>query len=344
MKAGKTDEAESKKVEMKSIGDRIKEIDLELSKTEVRLDHLLATIPNIPHDSVPVGHDESANVEVRRWGTPKVFDFTPKDHVELGGLLNILDLERATKLTGSRFSIQKGIGAKLERALINFMLDVQTGEHGYTEIVPPFIVNRDSLFGTGQLPKFEEDLFKLTDERNLYLIPTAEVPLTNIYRDEILDGADLPIKFTAYTPCFRSEAGSYGKDTRGILRQHQFDKVELVKFAKPEDSFDELEKLTRDAERILQLLGLPYRVMALSSGDMGFSAAKTYDIEVWLPSQNTYREISSCSKLHGFSGKAGADSFSSRARLKTGIRPHPKRFGIGGWANVAGGVGELSAG
>src|SRR5215471_10064821 len=300
MKAGKADEAEAKKAEMKRIGDRIKEIDVDLAKTEVRLEHILVTLPNLPDDSVPVGKDESANVEVRRWGTPRVFDFAPKDHVELGAMLNILDLERATKLTGARFSILRAVGAKLERALINFMLDVQTRDHGYDEVVPPFIVNRDTLFGTGQLPKFEEDLFKLTDERNFYLIPTAEVPLTNIYRDEILDDAQLPVKFTAYTPCFRSEAGSYGKDTRGILRQHQFDKVELVKLTKPEDSFDELEKMTRDAEKILQLLGIPYRVMVLSPGDMGFSSAKTYDIEVWLPSQNTYREISSCSNCTDF--------------------------------------------
>ncbi|HZS47076.1 MAG TPA: serine--tRNA ligase [Blastocatellia bacterium] len=317
MKAGKADEAESKKAEMKRIGDRIKEIDLELAKTEVKLEHLLVTLPNIPDDSVPVGHDESANAEVRRWGTPRQFDFTPKDHVELGSLLNILDLERATKLTGARFSIMKGIGAKLERALINFMLDVQTRDHSYTEVVPPFIVNRDTLFGTGQLPKFEEDLFKLTDERNFYLIPTAEVPLTNIYRDEILDGAQLPIKFTAYTPCFRSEAGSYGKDTRGILRQHQFDKVELVKLTKPEESFNELEKLTNDAEKILQLLGLPYRVVTLSTGDMGFSAAKTYDIEVWLPSQNMYREISSCSNCTDFQARRAQIRF----RRESGSKP-----------------------
>jgi seryl-tRNA synthetase len=264
---------------------------------------VLEMLPNIPHESVPVGKDESANVEVRRWGTKPDFDFEPKDHVDLGNELGILDLERATKITGARFSILNGAGARLSRALIDFMLDLHTREHGYLETLPPFIVNRDSLFGTGQLPKFEEDLFKIEDERGFYLIPTAEVPVTNYYRDEILDASVLPMKWAAYTPCFRSEAGSYGKDTRGVIRQHQFEKVELVKYSLPEKSYDELEALTLNAETILRRLGIHYRVVALSSGDLGFSNAKTYDIEVWLPSQNTFREISSCSNYEEFQAR-----------------------------------------
>jgi seryl-tRNA synthetase len=264
---------------------------------------LLATLPNIPHASVPVGDDESANAEVRRWGTPPAFSFDPKDHVDLGTALGILDLERATKIAAARFAILNGAGARLERALINFMLDVQTREHGYRETLPPFIVNRAALFGTAQLPKFEADLFKLEDERQLYLIPTAEVPVTNYHREEILDASQLPMRWAAYTPCFRSEAGSYGRDTRGVIRQHQFEKVELVKYSLPENSYEELESLTRDAEAILQRLGLHYRVVTLSTADLGFGAAKTYDIEVWLPSQNTFREISSCSNYEAFQAR-----------------------------------------
>jgi len=244
------------------------------------------------------------------------FDFTPRDHVDLATELGLLDLERAAKISGARFALLVGAGARLERALINFCLDLHTREHGYTETLPPFIVNAQTLFGTGQLPKFEGDLFKLTDERGLYLIPTAEVPLTNLYAGEILDGARLPIKLTAYTPCFRSEAGSYGKDTRGLIRQHQFDKVELVKITRPEDSFDELEKLTRDAETVLERLGLAYRRVALATGDMGFSAAKTYDLEVWLPSQNTYREISSCSNCTDFQARRAQIRFRREAKAK----------------------------
>ncbi len=264
---------------------------------------LLAVLPNLPDASVPVGADEAANVEIRRFGDAREFDFEPQDHVDLATNLGILELERATKITGARFAILNGAGARLSRALINFMLDVHTTEHGYTETLPPFLVNRNSLFGTGQLPKFEEDLFHLTDERNFALIPTAEVPVTNYHAEEILDAADLPKYYTAYSPCFRSEAGSHGRDTRGLIRQHQFEKVELVKICLPEDSADEHEKLTNDAEKILQKLGLPYRTLVLSSGDMGFAAAKTYDIEVWLPSQNTFREISSCSNCTDFQAR-----------------------------------------
>jgi seryl-tRNA synthetase len=303
MKAGQEDQAESRRQAVRELGDRIAATAEELGAVEEDLKKLMTSLPNLPHDSVPVGSDESANQEIKRWGTPPEFEFEPLDHVDLATSLGILDLERAAKMSGSRFSILTGAGARLERALINFCLDLQTKRHGYTEVVPPFIVNANALFGTGQLPKFEDDLFKLTDERNLYLIPTAEVPLTNIYAGEILDAGQLPIKMTAYTPCFRSEAGSYGKDTRGLIRQHQFDKVELVKITRPEDSYEELEKLTRDAEAALEALGLAYRRVALSTGDMGFSVAKTYDIEVWLPSQNTYREISSCSNCEAFQAR-----------------------------------------
>jgi seryl-tRNA synthetase len=265
---------------------------------------------------VPVGADESANQEIRRWGEPPAFDFDAKDHVDLGTRLGILDLDRASKIAGARFAILKGAGAMLSRALVNFMLDLHAREHGYEETLPPFIVNRDALFGTGQLPKFEQDLFKLTDERELYLSPTAEVPVTNIHREEMLDAADLPLKSVAYSPCFRSEAGSYGRDTRGLIRQHQFEKVELVKITRPEDSYDELESLTRNAERVLQLLGLHYRVVALSTGDLGFSAAKTYDIEVWLPSQQTFREISSCSNCEAFQARRAQIRFRREANGK----------------------------
>ena len=303
MKEGKREEADGRRKAVGELKDRIAELDQKRMRAEVRMLRLLSTLPNIPHESVPVGKDESANAEIRRWGTKPEFDFAPKDHVDLGTALGILDLERATKIAGARFAILNGAGARLERALINFMLDLHTREHGYQETLPPFIVNKDALFGTGQLPKFEEDLFKLVDERGLYLIPTAEVPVTNYYREEILDASQLPMKFVAYTPCFRSEAGSYGKDTRGVIRQHQFEKVELVKYSLPENSYDELESLTRDAETILQRLEIHYRVVALSTGDLGFSNAKTYDIEVWLPSQNAFREISSCSSYEAFQAR-----------------------------------------
>ena len=287
---------------MKAVGDEIKQLDDRLGQMEDELKTLELYFPNVPHESVPVGPDESANRVERTWGDKPEFDFTPKSHWDLGESLGILDFDRAAKVTGARFSFLFGAGAKLSRALMNFMLDVH-GRQGYTEVLPPFIVNDGSLRGTGQLPKFEEDLFKLRHEKDLYLVPTAEVPVTNIYRDEILDGAQLPIRYTAYTPCFRSEAGSYGKDTRGLIRQHQFEKVELVKFTTPETSWDELEKLVADAEEILQLLNLHYRVVTLSSGDMGFTSAKTYDIEVWLPGQETYREISSCSNFTDFQAR-----------------------------------------
>ena len=303
MKEGRRDEADARRQEVGHLKERIAELDRARDDAEKRMRELLSTIPNIPHESVPAGIDETANVEVRRWGTQPSFDFEPLDHVDLATSLNILDLERAAKIATSRFAILRGAGARLERALISFMLDIHTNEHGYTETLPPFIVNRDSLFGTAQLPKFEDDLFKLTDERGLYLIPTAEVPVTNMYREETLDDADLPMKMVSYTPCFRSEAGSYGRDTRGVIRQHQFEKVELVKLALPENSYEELEGLTRNAETILQRLGLHYRVVTLSTGDMGFGPAKTYDIEVWLPSQNTFREISSCSNYEAFQAR-----------------------------------------
>ncbi|HEY9501722.1 MAG TPA: serine--tRNA ligase, partial [Pyrinomonadaceae bacterium] len=303
MKDGKNEEAEKRRAEVQKLKEQIASLDHLRTETEDRMQQLLSTLPNIPHESVPVGEDESDNVEVRRWGAAPAFSFEPKDHVDLGDALGILDLERATKIAASRFAILNGAGARLERAIINFMLDVHTREHGYTETLPPFIVNRASLFGTGQLPKFEPDLFKLQDDRELYLVPTAEVPVTNYYRDEILDASDLPKRWTAYTPCFRSEAGSYGRDTRGMIRQHQFEKVELVKYALPETSYDELEALTHDAEVILQKLGLHYRVVTLSTADLGFGSAKTYDIEVWLPSQNTFREISSCSNYEAYQAR-----------------------------------------
>jgi seryl-tRNA synthetase len=316
MKSGQQEDAAARRAAVREIGDRITVTESELNEIESELNTLLVTVPNLPHDSAPVGRDESANQEIKRWGEPPVFDFEPRDHVDLATALGLLDLERAAKISGARFSILTGVGARLERGLINFCLDLQTKRHGYTEVLPPFIVNAQTLFGTGQLPKFEGDLFKLTDERNFYLIPTAEVPLTNIYADEILDGARLPIRMTAYTPCFRSEAGSYGKDTRGLIRQHQFDKVELVKITRPEDSYDELEKLTADAEAVLEALGLAYRRVMLATGDMGFSAAKTYDLEVWLPSQNTYREISSCSNCESFQARRAQIRFRRDAKAK----------------------------
>jgi len=290
--------------ETKTLREQIQEQEKVAEQLDSELRGLLVGIPNVPHASVPVGRTEEDNKEVRRWGEPPKFDFTPKPHWELGGALGILDLERAAKLTGARFAVYWDLGAKLERALANFMLDLHTREHGYTEVLPPYMVNAESMYGTGQLPKFEADLFKVPHgDKNLYLIPTAEVPVTNLYRDEVLDAASLPISLTAYTPCFRSEAGSYGKDVRGIIRQHQFQKVELVKFARPEQSYDELEKLTHDAETVLQRLGLHYRVMALCTGDMGFSSAKTYDIEVWLPGQQLFREISSCSNFEAYQAR-----------------------------------------
>jgi len=303
MKEGKKDEAESRRREVGELKDRIADLDQKRTSAETKMNELLSTVPNVPHESVPIGESEEDNVEIRRWGNPPSFDFEPKDHVDLGTALGILDLERAAKISAARFAILNGAGARLERALVNFMLDVQTRENGYEETLPPFIVNRDALFGTGQLPKFEADLFKLQDERNLYLIPTAEVPVTNYHREEILDANDLPKRWAAYTPCFRSEAGSYGRDTRGVIRQHQFEKIELVKYSLPENSYDELESLTRDAESILQRLGLHYRVVALSTADLGFASAKTYDIEVWLPSQKTFREISSCSNYESFQAR-----------------------------------------
>jgi seryl-tRNA synthetase len=287
---------------MKGVGDEIKALDERLAVIESDLSALELVFPNAPHESVPVGADESANRVERTWGDKPSFDFTPKSHWDLGESLGILDFDRAAKITGARFAVLSGAAAKLSRALMNFMLDVHERQ-GYREVLPPFIVNADSLRGTGQLPKFEEDLFRLAHEKPLYLVPTAEVPVTNLHRDEILDAERLPILYTAYTPCFRSEAGAAGKDTRGLIRQHQFEKVEIVKFTTPESSFDELEKLTADAEEILQLLGFHYRVVSLCTGDLGFSSAKTYDIEVWLPGQETYREISSCSNFTDFQAR-----------------------------------------
>lgn len=317
MKEGKKEEAEARRAEVAGLKDRIAELDQLRAQTETRMHELLSTLPNVPHESVPRGEDESANVEVRRWGTPPAFSFEPKDHLDLGTALGILDLERATKIAAARFAILNGAGARLERALINFMLDVHTREHGYLETLPPFIVNRAALFGTAQLPKFEADLFKLDDPRDLFLIPTAEVPVTNYHREEILDASQLPMRWAAYTPCFRSEAGSYGRDTRGIIRQHQFEKVELVKYSLPENSYEELESLTKNAETILQKLGIHYRVVALSTGDLGFGSAKTYDIEVWLPSQNTFREISSCSNCEAFQARRAQIRF----RRSGGAKP-----------------------
>ena len=284
-------------------GQKIKQLEGELEGAEQERLKILETLPNIPHPSVPVGTSAADNVVVRTWGQPRAFEFEPKAHWDLGPELGIIDFERATKISGTRFAVLMGAGAQLERALINFMLSLHSSQHGYVEVEPPFLVSAATLYGTGQLPKFEQDLFKIAGEWDLFLIPTAEVPVTNLYRGEILDGRTLPLKYTSYTPCFRSEAGSYGADTRGLIRQHQFDKVELVKFAAPDTSYDELEELTANAEKVLQLLGLPYRTVVLCTGDMGFSAAKTYDIEVWLPSQKTYREISSCSNCDAFQAR-----------------------------------------
>jgi len=304
--------------ETKDLREQIAEHEKKAADADSRLREILTSIPNIPHASVPVGTSERANVEVRRCGAPPKFDFTPKPHWELGEQLGVLDLERAAKLSGARFAVYWALGARLERALANFMLDLHTREHGYTEVLPPFMVNSESMYGTGQLPKFAQDSFRVPHgEKDLWLIPTAEVPVTNLYRDEVLEAAKLPICLTAYTACFRSEAGSYGKDVRGIIRQHQFQKVELVKFSRPETSYDELEKLTHAAETVLQKLGLHYRVVTLCTGDMGFSSAKTYDIEVWLPGQNLFREISSCSNFEAFQARRANIRYRPEGKSKT---------------------------
>ncbi|MBC6972677.1 serine--tRNA ligase [Bacillus sp. Xin] len=295
-------DAESLILEMREVGEKVKNLDDKLRSVEADLERLMLSIPNIPHESAPIGDTEDDNVVARTWGEIKEFNFEPKPHWDLATDLGILDFERAAKVTGSRFVFSKGAGAKLERALISFMLDLHTEEHGYEEVLPPYMVNRASMTGTGQLPKFEEDAFRIESE-DYFLIPTAEVPVTNMHRDEILSVDKLPIRYAAFSACFRSEAGSAGRDTRGLIRQHQFNKVELVKFVKPEDSYEELEKLTNDAERVLQLLGLPYRVMSMCTGDLGFTAAKKYDIEVWIPSYGTYREISSCSNFEAFQAR-----------------------------------------
>ena len=304
--------------ETKDLREQIQEREKIAADFDSRLQEILSGIPNMPHESVPVGHSAEENVEVRRWGTPPKFDFTPKPHWDLGAELGVLDLERAVKLTGARFAVYWDLGAKLERALANFMLDLHTREHGYTEVLPPYLVNSESMYGTGQLPKFADDLFRVPHgEKDLWLISTAEVPVTNLYRDEVLDAARLPISLTAYTPCFRSEAGSYGKDVRGIIRQHQFQKVELVKFSRPEDSYAEHEKLTRNAETVLQKLGLHYRTMALCTGDMSASSAKTYDIEVWLPGQQLFREISSCSNFESYQARRANIRYRPEGKNKT---------------------------
>ena len=302
----------------KDLREKIQALEKTAADLDARLQDILTGIPNLPHASVPVGHSAEQNVEVRRWGTPPQFDFTPKAHWDLGAELGVLDLERAAKLTGARFAVYWDLGAKLERALMNFMLDLHTRQHGYTEVLPPYLVNSESMYGTGQLPKFAADSFRVPHgEKDLWLIPTAEVPVTNLYRDEVLDQARLPIRLTAYTPCFRSEAGSYGKDVRGIIRQHQFQKVELVKFTRPENSYEEHEKLTHDAEEVLQKLGLHYRTMALCTGDMGPSSAKTYDIEVWLPGQQLYREISSCSNFEAYQARRANIRYRPEGKNKT---------------------------
>ncbi|MGY5484227.1 serine--tRNA ligase [Paenibacillus sp. ALE2] len=301
--------------EMRQVSDRIKELDEQVRELEVQIDELVMSIPNIPNETVPVGASEEDNVEIRRWSEPREFSFTPKAHWELAQDLDILDFEAAAKVTGSRFTFYKGLGARLERALINFMMDLHSSEHGYEEMLPPYIVNRDSLYGTGQLPKFEEDLFKLRDTE-YYLIPTAEVPVTNYHREEIMNADQLPKYYVAYSSCFRSEAGSAGRDTRGLIRQHQFNKVEMLKLVHPDTSYEELEKMTNNAERVLQLLGLPYRVLALCTGDMGFTSAKTYDLEVWLPESGMYREISSCSNTEDFQARRANIRFRPDAKAK----------------------------
>jgi seryl-tRNA synthetase len=304
--------------ETKDMRVQIQELEKAAEEYDSRLNQVLVGIPNVPHESVPVGKSSEDNVEVRRWGALPEFNFTPKPHWELGEQLGILDLERAAKISGARFAVYWGAGARMERALANFMLDVHTREHGYTEVLPPYVVNSESMYGTGQLPKFASDSFRVPHgDKDLWLVPTAEVPVTNLYRDEVLDGEGLPVSLTAYTPCFRSEAGSYGKDVRGIIRQHQFQKVELVKFSRPEKSYEELEKLTHNAERILQKLGLHYRVMALCTADIGFSSAKTYDLEVWLPGQQLFREISSCSNFEAFQARRANIRFRREGKNKS---------------------------
>ena len=301
--------------EMRALGEEIEQLDARLKEVEAGLNEIMLNLPNLPHESVPVGPDDSANVEVRRVGTPRVFDFEPLNHWDIGEKLDILDFERAAKISGARFVIYKDLGARLERAVINFFLDYHTEKHGYTEILPPYLVNAATMQGTGQLPKFKEDMFHV-ESTDHYLIPTAEVPVTNLYANEILDGADLPLYYTAYTACFRAESGAAGRDTRGLIRLHQFNKVEMVKFSLPETSYEELEKLTHDAEDVLSALGLPYRVVCLSTGDMGFSAAKTYDVEVWLPGANMYREISSCSNCVDFQARRANIRFRRDAKSK----------------------------
>jgi seryl-tRNA synthetase len=321
-------QAEEKVIAMRAVGDQVKGLDEKLKIIEEQFNDLSQRIPNIPHASVPEGSDAAANQEVRKWGTPRKFDFQPKDHVALGEQLGILDFERAGRMAGARFALYLGQGAALERALIQFMLDLHTRQHGYREVIPPFMVNRAAMTGTGQLPKFEEDLFKThVADRELFLIPTSEVPLTNIHREEVIEHGKLPYFFTAYSPCFRSEAGSYGKDTRGLIRQHQFQKVEMVKIVEAEKSFEELESMVQNAEKVLQLLELPYRTVLLCSGDMGFTAAKTYDIEVWLPSQESYREISSCSNCEDFQAR------------RAGIRYRPEAQGKPRFAHTLNGSG-----
>lgn len=310
------EDAEEEIKQMREVGEAIKALDTRLTEVNEQLNYVLMRIPNIPHESVPKGETEDDNEEVMRWGEQPTFDFEAKPHWEIGTDLNILDFERAAKVTGSRFVFYRGLGARLERALINFMVDLHVDEHGYEEMIPPYLVNRQSLTGTGQLPKFEEDAF-LIESEDYFLIPTSEVPATNFYRDEILDGADLPKAWTAYSTNFRSEAGSAGRDTRGLIRQHQFNKVELVRFVKPEDSYDELEKLTGHAEKVLQLLELPYRKVNICTGDLGFTAAKKYDLEVWIPTQNTYREISSCSNFEDFQARRAHIRF----RREKGAKP-----------------------
>ena len=308
-------DAEALIVEMRGVGDRISALDAEVKAIEGKLTAILTYIPNVPHSSVPVGADEESNPEVRRWGEPRKFDKEPLAHWEIGEKLGILDFERGGKVSGARFTFYKGLGSRLERSLISFMIDLHTQEHGYTEFFPPFIVNKESMFGTGQLPKFAEDMFKL-EGYEYYLIPTAEVPVTNYHRGEILDVKDLPLYYTAYSACFRAEAGAAGRDTRGLIRQHQFNKVELVKFVKPEESYDELEKLTLNAEKVLQRLELPYRTILLCTGDMGFSSAKTYDLEVWLPSAGRYREISSCSNFEDYQARRAEIKFRREPKAK----------------------------
>jgi len=311
---------------MKEVAAQIKELDQEVAEMEARIKELLLEIPNVPHESVPDGASDADNVEVRRVGEPREFDFEPKPHWELGVSLDILDFERAGRVTGARFAFLKGLGARLERALIQFMLDLHTEEHGYTELWPPFIANADSMTGTGQLPKFAQDMFRL-EGTDYYLVPTAEVPVTNYRKGEILDGASLPLYYTAYSPCFRAEAGAHGRDTRGLIRQHQFDKVELVKLVAPETSYDELESLVQDAESVLQKLGLPYRVTLLCSGDLTFSSAKTYDLEVWMPSYGRYVEISSCSNFEDFQARRADIRFRRQPGVQSRVRPHSQRLG-----------------